>query len=121
VGCPRKRKRVIRSHFDCAQSILLAFGNIVVFYPTFVLALSVTGQGYAIRCCKTGIERNRLPRKPQSFFISLAAKAPKRLDSTVVQVKGVEAFGRFAPRPVDFRLFKARRDCSDYARCHFIL
>jgi hypothetical protein len=85
------------------------------------MALSVTGQGYAIRCCKTGIERNRLPSKPQSFFISLAGKAPKRLDSTVVQVKGVKAFGWLALRSVDFRQFKARRDCRDDAGCDLIL
>jgi len=59
--------------------------------------------------------------KPQSIFISLAGNAMKRVDSAVIQVDGVKAFSWLALRPVDFRLFKARRDSRDYAGCDLIL
>ena len=62
-----------------------------------------------------------MPGKPHSIFMSLAGKTPLRVDSAVVQVNGVEAFGWFALRPIDFRQFQARRDCPDYAGGDLIL
>jgi len=62
-----------------------------------------------------------LPSKPQSIFIPLAGQAPKRVDRAVVQINSVKTLGWFAFRPVDFRLYKARRDCRDDAGCDLIL
>jgi len=43
------------------------------------------------------------------------------LDGAVVQVNGVKAFGWFALGSIDFRLFKSRRDCRDYAGSNLVL
>ena len=61
----------IISQFGCANGILLAFCNVIVFEPTSVSSLNITLQSYAIRRCKIGVEHNRSPSKPQSIFISL--------------------------------------------------
>ena len=105
------------------KAILLAFGgNVIERYPTLVSQLEHNSPRSRRTRLRNWDQAKSLAEQVAThlqFLDGSSAEASAIAAHSTDQ--GVKVFGWLALRPLDFGLFKARRDCRDYAGRDLIL